>query len=147
MAAQESRTTLALRPGRPEDAQACGQICYEAFGAIASRHGFPGDFHSPEVATGLLAGFLAHPGFYAVVAELDGEVVGSNFLDARSVIGGVGPLTVDPAIQDRGVGRQLMQDVLARAATRDCAGVRLLQAAYHARSLSLYAKLGFQVRA
>jgi predicted N-acetyltransferase YhbS len=146
MAAQESRTTVALRPGRPEDAQACGQICYEAFGAIASHHGFPGDFPSPEVAAGLLAGFLAHPGFYAVVAELDGQVVGSNFLDERSVIGGVGPLTIDPAIQDRGVGRQLMQDVLDRAATRGCAGVRLLQAAYHARSLSLYAKLGFQVR-
>jgi len=25
-----------LRPGAPEDAEACGRICYEAFGAIAS---------------------------------------------------------------------------------------------------------------
>ena len=39
-----------------------------------------------------------------------------------------------------------MQDVLDRAAARGFAGVRLLQSTYHARSLSLYTKLGFQVR-
>jgi GNAT superfamily N-acetyltransferase len=89
---------------------------------------------------------LGHPAFYSVVAESDGHVVGSNFLDERSRIVGVGPITVDPAIQDRGVGRVLMHDVMRRAAERDAPGVRLLQVAYHNRSLSLYAKLGFQVR-
>jgi len=39
-----------------------------------------------------------------------------------------------------------MQDVMRRAAERAVPGTRLLQAAYHNRSLSLYAKLGFQVR-
>ncbi|MGC2529232.1 MAG: hypothetical protein WA639_15890, partial [Candidatus Acidiferrum sp.] len=39
-----------------------------------------------------------------------------------------------------------MQAVLTRAAERKFAGVRLVQAAYHNRSLSLYAKLGFVVR-
>jgi hypothetical protein len=39
-----------------------------------------------------------------------------------------------------------MQDVIRRAADRGAPGIRLLQAAYHSRSLSLYAKLGFQVR-
>ncbi len=81
------------------------------------------------------------------MAELDGRVVGSNFLDERSAIAGVGPITVDPAIQDSGVGRKLMQAVLERATERQFAGVRLLQAAYHTRSLALYARLGFQVRA
>jgi predicted N-acetyltransferase YhbS len=147
MAVQELRTTgVSLRPGRPDDAPACGRICYEAFQSISSQHNFPGDFPSPEVAIGLLSGLLAHPGFYKVVAELDGRVVGSNFLDERSIIAGVGPITVDPGVQDRGIGRRLMRDVLERAAARQLAGVRLLQAAYHARSLSLYAKLGFQVR-
>src|SRR5262249_52643011 len=40
----------------------------------------------------------------------------------------------------------LMQSVMSRAAERKFAGVRLVQAAYHNRSLSLYAKLGFAVR-
>jgi hypothetical protein len=39
-----------------------------------------------------------------------------------------------------------MQAVIARAEQRKYAGVRLVQAAYHNRSLSLYAKLGFVVR-
>jgi GNAT superfamily N-acetyltransferase len=89
---------------------------------------------------------LAHPNFYSVVAESEGRTVGSNFLDERSSIAGVGPVTVDPAGQNRGAGGRLMQDVLDRAARRQAAGVRLLQASYHNRSLCLYTKLGFQTR-
>jgi predicted N-acetyltransferase YhbS len=135
-----------LRPGRPEDAEACGRICYEAFGTLAEQHGFPPDFPSAEVATGVCSMLLSHPGFYSVVADLEGRVVGSNFLDERSLIAGVGPITVDPHAQDAGIGRRLMVDVLERAGAKTFPGVRLLQAAYHNRSLSLYAKLGFEIR-
>ncbi len=137
---------VTLRRAGPDDAAACGRICYEAFRTIASKHAFPPDFPSPEVATDVLAGLLAHPGFYGVVAERAGRVVGSNFLDERSPIAGVGPITVDTGVQDGGIGRRLMQAVLDRAAAQRFAGVRLLQGAYHTRSLSLYTKLGFQVR-
>ena len=137
---------LKLRSGTPEDADACGNICYEAFRAIAGEHNFPSDFPAPEVAAGLLSSLLRHPGFYSVVAEVNGAIVGSNFLDERSSIPGVGPVTVDPTAQNRGVGRALMQDVMRRAADKGAPGIRLLQAAYHNRSLSLYAALGFQVR-
>jgi predicted N-acetyltransferase YhbS len=138
--------TVTLRPAGPKDALVAGQVCYDAFQSIAARHGFPSDFPSPEAAVGLLSGLLAHEGFYKVVAELDGRIVGSNFLDERSIIAGVGPISIDPRVQDRGIGRRLMLDVLDRAATPRFAGVRLVQAAYHSRSLSLYARLGFQVR-
>ena len=146
-AVQELPTTdVILRPAGPGDAPVLGQICYDAFESISSQHHFPRDFPSPEVAASMLAGLVAHPGFYAVVAERDGKVIGSNFLDERSAIAGVGPITVDPSVQDRGVGRRLMLDVLGRAEARGFFGVRLVQAAYHTRSLSLYAKLGFEVR-
>jgi predicted N-acetyltransferase YhbS len=128
-----------LRPGTPEDAETCGRICYEAFGAIARQHTFPPDFPAPEVGIGLVSMLLGHPGFYSVVAEVNGAVVGSNFLDQRSTIAGVGPITVDPSVQDRTVGRALMQDVMGRAAEQGVPGIRLLQSAYHNRSLSLYA--------
>lgn len=137
---------VTLRPGNTEDAQRCGEICYYAFKTIAEQHNFPADFPSPEVATAFLAGLLAHPGFDAVVAELDGEVVGSNFLDERSTVAGIGPITVDPTVQNRAVGRQLMQHVLARATQRRFPAVRLVQAAYHNRSLSLYTRMGFVAR-
>ena len=64
-----------------------------------------------------------------VVAEQPGRIVGSNFMDERSPILGVGPISVDPAVQNGGIGRRLMQDVLDRAAAKNARGVRLVQAA------------------
>jgi GNAT superfamily N-acetyltransferase len=93
---------------------------------------------------GILSMMIAHPGFHVVVAERDGEIVGSNVLDERSEIAGIGPITVDPRRQNAGVGRMLMQHVILRASS--FAGVRLVQAAFHNRSLSLYTKLGFDPR-
>jgi len=138
--------TVRLRPAFPDDAEPAGAICYEAFKAIASQHNFPPDFPSREVAVELLSMLLSHPGFYAVVAEADGRIVGSNFLDERSTIAGLGPITVDPSVQNSGIGRRLMEALLDRAAQRRLPGVRLVQSAYHNRSLSLYAKLGFTIR-
>jgi len=89
---------------------------------------------------------FSHPGFYCVVAESDGCMVGSNCLDERSAIAGLGPITVDPSIQNRGVGRKLMEAVLVRARERNFPGVRLLQSAFHNRSLALYSRLGFDAR-
>ena len=138
--------SVILRPGAPADAAICGPICFEAFKAINDTHQFPPDFPSPEIATGLLSMLLSHPGFYSVVAEADGKIVGSNFLDERGPVSGVGPITVDPAIQNKTIGRRLMIAVLDRAAERRAAGIRLLQSAFHNRSLCLYTKLGFDSR-
>ena len=82
-----------------------------------------------------------------MVAEADGRVIGSSFLDERSPVFAIGPVTVDPACQDAGVGHALMNAMLDRVAARGVQGVRLVQIAYHNRSLCLYTKLGFQVRA
>jgi predicted N-acetyltransferase YhbS len=138
--------SIKLRKGTAADAAACGTICYEAFKSVCTAHGFPPDFPSAEVASGALSGLLGHPGFYSVVAELDGRVVGSNFLDERSRIYGIGPISVDPNVQNRGIGAMLMQDVLNRAEGQRVAGVRLLQAGFHNRSLCLYSTLGFRTR-
>jgi predicted N-acetyltransferase YhbS len=135
-----------MRLATPDDAAACGRICYDAFSAINDAHGFPREFPSVEAAVGLLGMLLEHPGFYGVVAERDGAIVGSNFLDERSTIVGVGPISVDPAVQNQGVGRRLMQNVIDRAASRHVPGVRLCQAAYHRRSLCLYTTMGFRTR-
>ncbi len=144
---QEQAKDLTLRAGRSEDAEECGSICYEAFKAISDQHNFPPDFPSPEVSGGLITSMLARGGeIYSVIAEVDGRVVGSNFLWENGTIAGVGPITIDPSAQNVAVGRRLMEDVLQRARERGIAGVRLCQAAYHNRSLALYTKLGFDTR-
>lgn len=137
---------LTLRPGRAEEAPVCGAICYHAFASLAARHNFPPDFPTPEVAIGVLSHLLADDQVYSVVAEADGRIAGSNFLWEQDASAGIGPITVDPALQDASVGKRMMEKVLQRAAERQFAGVRLVQVAYHNRSLALYAKLGFDAR-
>jgi predicted N-acetyltransferase YhbS len=137
---------LQIREATAADAPECGRICHDAFAAIANAHGFPPDFPSVDVAVGAVSGLIGHPGFFGVVAEDGGRILGSNFLDERSMIRGVGPITIDPDVQNRRIGLALMNAVLERSAQQRAPGVRLLQSAYHNRSMSLYAKLGFDVR-
>ena len=142
----KSQQEVVIRSATPADGKACGQICFDAFHSISSKHGFPCDVPSAEAAIGLLSMMFASPGLYCVVAESGGRIVGSNALDERSTIAGIGPITVDPGAQNLGVGRKLMQAVMDRATERRHSGMRLVQAAFHNRSLSLYASLGFDVR-
>ena len=135
---------LEIRPATPADIDACGRIIYEAFKGIAEEHRFPPDFPTVEAATQLASLFINHPAIFGVVAESDGHVVGSNFLDERNPIRGLGPITVDPGSQARGIGRRLMQAVLERG--RAAVGIRLLQDAFNTRSIALYGSLGFDVK-
>jgi predicted N-acetyltransferase YhbS len=146
MPATQSSPAVAIRRARPEDAPECGRICFDAFYKINTDHNFPPEMTERNMPEGLLGMMFSHPGFYAVVAERSGRIVGSNCLDERSAIFGVGPITIDPAVQNSGIGRQLMHAVLDRAAERGAPGVRLVQSAFHNRSLSLYTKLGFDLR-
>ncbi|HTX93965.1 MAG TPA: GNAT family N-acetyltransferase [Mycobacterium sp.] len=135
-----------VRAAHTADVPECGRVCYAAFGSIATNHGFPPDFPSVEAATAVVSGLIEHPGFFSLVAEYDGRVVGSSFLDERSAIVGVGHVSVALDMQNRRVGRALLDAMLQRCAERRVPGVRLLQAAYKNRSMCLYAKLGFDVR-
>ncbi|HVT95985.1 MAG TPA: GNAT family N-acetyltransferase [Acidobacteriaceae bacterium] len=137
---------MTIRQATQADIAACAAICYNAFAAINAEHNFPCDFPGPEAALGAITLMFGHPGFYCVVAEVDGRIVGSNCLDERSVIAGIGPITVDPSVQNLRVGRRLMQVVMDRAIERGAAGLRLVQAAFHNRSLALYTSLGFDIR-
>jgi GNAT superfamily N-acetyltransferase len=136
---------VTLREVRPDDAEACARIVFEAFASIHDHHRFERDFPVLEAATAMMAGWIPHPQIWGVVAERDGRIVGSNFLDERDPIRGVGPITVDPAGQNAGVGRRLMEAVLDRG--KEARGIRLMQDAFHMRSLSLYSSMGFDVTA
>jgi GNAT superfamily N-acetyltransferase len=142
--ATATTTETRLRTIEPGDADAAARIVYEAFARIHDRHRFPRDFPTLEAAAGLTSNFIAHPSIWGVVAEVDGRIAGSNFLDERGPVRGVGPITVDPDAQARGVGRELMGAVLERAS--DASGTRLLQDSFNVASLSLYASLGFDAK-
>lgn len=135
------------RPADPDDLDALATICFNAFGEINRRHGFPPDFPTVEIAQGFFGLLLNHPRSHGVVAEVRGRPAGSAFIwDGNDGIAGIGPVTVDPNTQTCGIGRAMMQELLARATQWRCAGVRLVQAAFNTASMSLYTKLGFVVR-
>jgi len=135
-----------IRRAVANDAAECGRIIYAAFAAVADQHNFSRDFPSIEAASETAAWLIGAPGIYGVVAERDARIVGGNFLDEHAPIGAIGPITVDPAQQNAGTGRRLMEAVMARAAAQKLAGIRLVQDAFHNRSLCLYTSLGFTTR-
>lgn len=135
---------IEIRKAVSADTDAVARIMYEAFRRFHESRGFAPDFPDLETATEIASAQIEDPASYAVVAECDGRIVGSNFLSEGDPIRGVGPISVDPDFQDSGVGRLLMQAVLERSPA--ARGVRLLQDAFNTKSMALYASLGFQVR-
>jgi predicted N-acetyltransferase YhbS len=136
---------LTIRRATPADTEAAGRICFEAFSRINMAHGFPPDVDG-ERAHSIIKWLFADAGHSCWIAEHEGRIVGSNCMDERSPVFGIGPITVSPDVQNCGAGRALMVAALDRARECRAAGVRLVQAAFHNRSLSLYAKLGFVTR-
>jgi len=66
---------------------------------------------------------ITHLSIFGVVAESDGQIIGSNFLDE--------PVTVDWRVQIRGIGRRLMETAPERA--RGAVGVRLVRDSFRIR--------------
>ena len=126
------------------DVTPAGRLIYDAFKDVAGRHAFPPAFPSLETASRVVGFFLGLASMHCLVAEHDGQVVGAIFLDEGDEIRAVGLIGVDPMVQRRGIGRQLMEAGLARA--RGAAGVRLVQEAFNTHAMGLYAALGFEVK-
>lgn len=136
-------SNLRLRPIEARDQEPAARIAFEAFAGVADRHGFQRDFPTLDAARDLVSAYTSHPSIWGVVAEHDGRIVGSNFLDERGPVRGVGPITVDPDAQSGGVGRLLMKAAIARRA--GATSIRLLQESFNSGSLALYASLAFKV--
>lgn len=137
---------LELVPVAAEEIPRLSVICHEAFSALHDRCGVERDIPSPEVGEMILSQTVKRPDYTGVMAVLDGEIVGSNFLTFADEVAGVGPITVDPNVQSKGIGRALMQWVIDEARRRGLREVRLFQEALNTTSLSLYTTLGFDWR-
>ena len=131
-----------IRPLTDRDLPAAQRIVRLAFGTFlgapdpstfwADRDYVCGRFGAEHVAS------------YA--ADLDGELVGSNFVTQWGSVGFFGPLTVRPDRQRQGIAKQLVEAVSGRL---DDWGVRhagLFTFAHSALHLALYQKFGFHAR-
>ncbi|MFD9032275.1 GNAT family N-acetyltransferase [Streptomyces sp. NPDC059567] len=82
----------------------------------------------------------------AFAATVDGEVVGSNFATNWGSVGCFGPLTVHPDLWDQGVGKHLMEPVLARFGTWENRHLGLFTFSHSPKHLELYRRYGFWPR-
>ena len=135
---------IKIREAKTSDIEACGRIMFESFRWIAERHRFPPELPSIEYATRIATSCITQPTTFGVVAERDGLIVGSNFIDERDTILGIGPVSVDVSIHEQGIGRRLMEAVLERG--KDAHGIRLVQDSFNTVSLALYASMGFEAK-
>jgi ribosomal protein S18 acetylase RimI-like enzyme len=138
---------IQLVPAEMHQVSELGRICFEAFKEVQEGHQFPLDWPNIAVARKALGMLVQRQDFYSVAALVDGEVVGSNFLSLVDPVAGVGPITVDLAFQGKGIGLALMTEVIEYARRNHIESVRLQQDAFNVTSLSLYASLGFEVKA
>jgi len=145
-----SSDVSAARPklirAEPQHVGEMGRICYEAFKELHDRHRLPLDVPSATLARQLLGMMVSRSDFYSVVALLEGQVVGSNFLCFSDPVAAIGPITVEPGLQGQGIGLALMQDVVEHGRRRGIERIRLMQETINAGSLSLYASMGFDSR-
>lgn len=121
-----------------------GSILYEAFNQVFARHGYPPPVPTREAGETLVSAYYDYDPSACFVALQDDRLVGSAFFHRRGRRAGVGPVTVDPACQGKGIGRILMEHVIDELS--DCSSIRLFQDAFNQQSFSLYVRLGFQVK-
>lgn len=123
---------LRLREARSRDLDALyrlDQLCFEP-GISFSR--------------GQIRQFLRLPTAQAVIAETGGSLAGFaiGYLP-RPGLGSVLTLDVDPGKRRHGVGRVLLEDLLARLKAAGARRVRLEVDVRNASAISFYASLGF----
>ena len=86
--------------------------------------------------------FAAEPG-WAFAAELDGEVVGSNFATRWGSFAFFGPLTVRPDLWDRGIASGLMRPIVDLFERWQVRQAGLFTFSQSTRHIGLYQKFGF----
>jgi GNAT superfamily N-acetyltransferase len=145
MATQPKISTLTeptIRTLRENDLEAADRIFRLAFGTFLA---LPDPMQFYASADYVRTRWLADPEA-AFGAELEHEIVGSNFAANWGSVGFFGPLTVRPDLWDRGIAKKLLapvMDTFERWGTRHAG---LFTFAHSTKHVGLYQKFGFWPR-
>ena len=86
------------------------------------------------------------PHVASFAAKLNGKLVGSSFATNWGSVGFLGPITVHPNIQESGIGRALLDKMMAQFDVWGTRHVGLFTFAHSAKHVALYQKYGFYAR-
>jgi GNAT superfamily N-acetyltransferase len=130
---------VSVRPLREDELDEADRILRLAFGTFL---GLPDPMAFMGDAGFVRTRWRADPAA-AFAAELDGELVGSNFAANWGSFGLFGPLTVHPDLWDRGIARRLLEATMARFEEWGTRHVGLFTFPQSPKHLGLYQAFGF----
>ncbi|HZT42161.1 MAG TPA: GNAT family N-acetyltransferase [Chthonomonadaceae bacterium] len=133
---------VSIRPLRQDELPAADRICRLAFGTFL---GLPDPMQFAGDADYVRTRWLADP-TAAFGAEVEGELVGSNFATNWGSVGFFGPLTVHPQYWERGIASRLMEPVVQLFSDWGITQAGLFTFAHSPKHLYLYQKFGFWPR-
>lgn len=133
---------VVIRPLEEADLSAADNIMRVAFGTFT---GVPEPATFFGDASYVRNRWKAEPGA-AYAAELDGEIVGSNFAARWGSFGFFGPLTTRPDVWDRGIGKKLMEPIMSLFSDWDIQLAGLFTFPHSPKHIGLYQKYGFRPR-
>ncbi len=131
--------SILIRPLAETDLPAADHIMRLAFGTFI---GLPEPTEFLGDASYVYSRWRANPD-NAFAAELDGKLVGSNFVTNWGSVGFFGPLTTHPDVWDRNVGSRLIAPVIARFDEWNITHAGLFTFPNSAKHHGLYQKFGF----
>ena len=130
---------LVIRAMEPGDLDAADRVMRVAFGTFVGATEPSEMFGDMEYVR---PRFAAAPD-WAFVAELDGEVVGSNFATRWGSFASFGPLSIRPDLWDRGITVALMQPIVELFERWEVRQAGLHTFAQSAKHVGLYQRFDF----
>lgn len=134
-----AKREISVRPLQESDVPVADHIMRLAFGTFI---GLPDPASFMGDAGYVRTRWNANPDA-AFAAEINDEVVGSNFATNWGSVGFFGPLTIRPDLWDRGVGKRLMEPVVECFNRWGTKHAGLFTFANSQKHIGLYQKFGF----
>jgi GNAT superfamily N-acetyltransferase len=138
----EARASGTIRPLKENELEEADRIFRLAFGPFL---GLPDPLMFIGDAGYVRTRWQADPAS-AFAAEVDGELVGSNFATNWGSVGFFGPASVRPDLWDKGVGVRLVERVMERFAEWGIEHAGLFTWSHSPKYTYLYQKFGFWAR-
>lgn len=124
-----------LRPARPDDGPILNRICYPHYAPDEMERALAASLRQAETGRGM-----------RLVAEQDGQIVGSGQLSSWFQGAEIADLIVTPSHRGQGIGQALIEALLEKARTLNLPAVEIGVQAGNQRALTLYQRLGFTYR-
>ena len=138
----EGTSDISVRPLQESDLPTADHIMRLAFGTFL---GLPDPASFLGDASYVRTRWRANPNA-AFAAEINNEIVGSNFATIWGSVGFFGPLTIRPDLWNRGMGKRLMEPIMECLDKWHTRHAGLFTFAHSQKHIGLYQKFGFYPR-